>query len=181
MRRSKHRPYNEMSRSCERLILFVEADDEGSEAVGIMKLGGELAGGGFRIEASDADAVEHAGRRIEGDDVDGRVARLQLRLQPLRILRAKERADLHAKESRRGIRSGNQIEADLSCAGANHADSLCGGIGKINDTVSDKGAAVIDAHLRLLAVGKVGDAHDGVERESTVRGSELAHVVDFAV
>jgi len=52
---------------------------------------------------------------------------------------------------------------------------------EIDDASGNEGAAVGDADESAVSGLEVGDAHDGTERKSAMRGGHGVHVVDFAV
>lgn len=54
-------------------------------------------------------------------------------------------------------------------------------IGEVDDTIFDKGAAVVDAYGCGFAVFEVGYFDDGIDRECFVRSSIGVHVVAFTV
>ena len=52
---------------------------------------------------------------------------------------------------------------------------------QIHDAAAHERAAVDDAYVHALVVLQVRDSHPGSERQRTVSGGHLLHVVDFTV
>lgn len=67
--------------------------------------------------------------------------------------------------------AGDDFVAHLGGARAYHADVLCGGTGKVEDTASNEWTAIIDANDDAAAIVAVGNSKLGAEAERTVCGS----------
>jgi hypothetical protein len=68
---------------------------------------------------------------------------------------------------------------DRSGSGFDHIDFVCRGKGKVDDSIMDKGASIVNAYDNFLFVFEIPDLHESMHRESRMGRCESMHVVHF--
>jgi len=61
------------------------------------------------------------------------------------------------------------------------AELFGGGVGEIDDTAPNEGAAVVDTQVNAAVVLYIGDPYKGAQGQGLVCGGHAVHVVNFAV
>src|SRR6478609_8603661 len=85
--------------------------------------------------------------------------------------------DLRVKPYHQGL--ADDLVANFCSTGADHADMLCGSLGKIENTTLDERSTVVDANDHSLAIAVVGNLDLGAEPKRAMGRRQVGWVHTF--